>query len=60
MATEESHVGFGDSGSPLVVNGRLVGITYLADGREQIKLDQFTRISSFFGWIEEQIFLRRT
>lgn len=57
MATDESRIGFGDVGSPLVVNGRLVGITYWDDQR---KLGQFTRVSSIFGWIQEQMSPRRT
>lgn len=46
---------YGDSGSALVANDRLIGIASWGKPCAIGKPDQFTRISSFYDWIMEHV-----
>lgn len=46
---------FGDSGSALVANNRLIGITSWGESCAIGNTDQFMRISYFYNWIIEHV-----
>ncbi|XP_018394847.1 PREDICTED: chymotrypsin-2-like [Cyphomyrmex costatus] len=54
--TEEKGICFGDSGGPLTVNGKLVGlVVYTYDCGSSKYPTVYTRVPSYITWINEQI-----
>lgn len=52
-ASHNSEIPLGNTGSPLVINDKLVGIGSWSASNREWKSDQFIRISVFSEWIEE-------
>lgn len=46
---------YGDIGSPLMVNGELVGINSWVDPCAIGRPDGFTRVSYYYNWITDNI-----
>lgn len=45
----------GDSGGPVVLNGKIVGITSSGDDKNHVNPDIFTNVSKFYDWILKHI-----